>query len=143
MCCASAACPWSCCASRAASSSPSGCATLVKDPSLRVDARAEALIYAAARAQLVEESLLPLLEAGTWVLLDRFVDSSLAYQGGGRGLGVEEVADLNRFAVAGLVPDRTLLLRIDPRTAARGRPAAARRRTAWSAKGRTSSRRSR
>jgi len=87
---------------------------LVKDPSVRVDPRAEALIYAAARAQLVQESLLPLLEAGTWVLLDRFVDSSLAYQGGGRGLGVEEVAELNRFAVAGLVPDRTLLLRIDP-----------------------------
>ena len=60
---------------------------LVKDPALTVGARAEALLYAAARAQLVEERLRPLLEAGTWVLLDRFVDSSLAYQGGGRGLG--------------------------------------------------------
>ncbi len=58
---------------------------LVKDPALTVDPRAEALIYAAARAQLVEERLRPLLAAGTWVLLDRFVDSSLAYQGGGRG----------------------------------------------------------
>ena len=58
--------------------------------------------------------LLPLLSAGAWVLLDRFVDSSLAYQGGGRGLGVEEVAELNRFATAGLVPDRTLFLRLDP-----------------------------
>jgi dTMP kinase len=87
---------------------------LVKDPGLDVGPRAEALIYAAARAQLVHESLLPLLESGSWVLLDRFVDSSLAYQGGGRGLGVEEVAELNRFAVAGLVPDRTLYLRIDP-----------------------------
>lgn len=88
---------------------------LVKDPSLTVGARAEALIYAAARAQLVEERLVPLLEGGTWVLLDRFVDSSLAYQGGARGLGIEAVAELNRFGTAGLVPDRTLYLRIDPR----------------------------
>jgi dTMP kinase len=87
---------------------------LVKDPGLQVGARAEALIYAAARAQLVEEALRPLLEAGTWVLLDRFVDSSLAYQGGGRRLGVEEIAELNRFATAGLEPDRTLYLRVDP-----------------------------
>lgn len=87
---------------------------VVKDPSLRVDPRAEALVYAAARAQLVHESLVPLLDAGSWVLLDRFVDSSLAYQGGGRGLGVEEIAELNRFAVAGLVPDRTLYLRLEP-----------------------------
>ena len=88
---------------------------VVKDPELTVGARAEALIYAAARAQLVEERLQPLLAAGTWVLLDRFVDSSLAYQGGGRGLGIEEIAELNRFGTAGLVPDRTLYLRVDPR----------------------------
>ena len=87
---------------------------VVKDPSLTVDPRAEALVYAAARAQLVHERLIPLLDAGTWVLLDRFVDSSLAYQGGGRRLGVEEIAELNRFATAGLEPDRTLYLRIDP-----------------------------
>ena len=87
---------------------------VVKDPSLTVGPRAEALIYAAARAQLVEEQLVPLLDAGTWVLLDRFVDSSLAYQGGGRGLGIEEIAELNRFGTAGLVPDRTLYLRVDP-----------------------------
>ncbi len=90
---------------------------LVKDPELRCGARAEALLYAAARAQLVEEQLEPLLAAGTWVLLDRFVDSSLAYQGAGRGLGVEEVAALNAFATAGLAPDRTLLLRVTPATA--------------------------
>lgn len=88
---------------------------VVKDPALTVGPRAEALVYAAARAQLVEEKLVPLLEAGTWVLLDRFVDSSLAYQGGGRGLGIEEIAELNRFGTAGLVPDRTLYLRVDPR----------------------------
>ena len=89
----------------------------MKDPALRCDPRAEALLYAAARAQLVDERLRPWLEAGTWVLLDRFVDSSLAYQGAGRGLGVDEIAELNRFATGGLTPDRTLLLRIDPVTA--------------------------
>jgi dTMP kinase len=87
---------------------------LVKDPAVRIGARAEALLYAAARAQLVEEALRPLLASGTWVLLDRFVDSSLAYQGAGRDLGVEPVRAINRFATGGLEPDRTLLLRIDP-----------------------------
>jgi dTMP kinase len=88
--------------------------TLVKDPALAVGSRAEALLYAAARAQLVEERLEPLLRAGVVVLLDRFVDSSLAYQGAGRGLGVEEVRAINLFATGGLEPDRTLLLRISP-----------------------------
>jgi dTMP kinase len=83
-----------------------------------VTPRAEALLYAAARAQLVEELLRPLLDEGAWVLLDRFVDSSLAYQGAGRGLGLDAVAAINAFATGGLTPDRTLLLRIDP---ARGR----------------------
>ena len=87
---------------------------LVKDPALAVDPRAEALLYAAARAQLVAEQLVPLLDAGEWVLLDRFVDSSLAYQGAGRGLGIEEIRALNAFATGGLTPDRTLLLRIEP-----------------------------
>jgi dTMP kinase len=89
---------------------------LVKDPALVVDPRAEALLYAAARAQLVSEQLVPLLESGQWVLLDRFVDSSLAYQGAGRGLGVEEVRAINLFGTGGLTPDRTLLLRVDPQT---------------------------
>ena len=88
--------------------------TLVKDPALTVDPRAEALLYAAARAQLVSERVLPLLEAGTMVLLDRFVDSSLAYQGAGRGLGVAEIRAINVFGTGGLTPDRTLLLRLDP-----------------------------
>lgn len=87
---------------------------LVKDPALRCDPRAEALLYAAARAQLVTERLQPLLDGGTWVLLDRFVDSSLAYQGGARGLGVDEIAALNAFGTGGLTPDRTLLLRLEP-----------------------------
>ncbi len=90
--------------------------TLVKDPSLRIGARAEALLYAAARAQLVEEALKPLLSDGTWVLLDRFVDSSLAYQGAGRQLGMAAVREINEFATGGLQPDRTLLLVIDPGT---------------------------
>jgi dTMP kinase len=88
--------------------------TLLKAPALAIDPRAEALLYAAARAQLVSEELRPLLDAGTTVLLDRFVDSSLAYQGAGRGLGVEQIRALNEFATGGLRPDRTLLLRIDP-----------------------------
>jgi dTMP kinase len=87
---------------------------LVKDPRLTVDPRAEALLYAAARAQLARERLRPLLDAGAVVLLDRFVDSSLAYQGAGRELGIEAIRELNSFATAGLRPDRTLLLRIDP-----------------------------
>jgi dTMP kinase len=87
---------------------------LLKDPALEIDPRAEALLYAAARAQLVAEELRPLLEAGETILLDRFVDSSLAYQGAGRGLGVEAIRALNEFGTGGLRPDRTLLLRIDP-----------------------------
>jgi dTMP kinase len=88
--------------------------TLVKDPGLRVSARAEALLYAAARAQLVEEAVRPLLGAGMWVVLDRFIDSSLAYQGAGRGLDVDAVRAVNLFGTGGLTPDRTLLLRIAP-----------------------------
>jgi dTMP kinase len=92
---------------------------LVKDPELRVDPRTEALLYAAARAQLVGERVAPALAAGRWILLDRFVDSSLAYQGAGRGLGVEAVRAINDFGTGGLTPDRTLLLRVDPLTGRR------------------------
>ena len=88
--------------------------SLLADPSLELDPRAEALLFAAARAQLVAQKLRPLLDAGETVLLDRFVDSSLAYQGGGRGLGIEEIRTINQFGTGGLQPDRTLLLRIDP-----------------------------
>jgi dTMP kinase len=89
---------------------------LVKDPSLAIGGRAEALLYAAARAELVHERVMPLLEAGTNVLLDRYVDSSLAYQGAGRGLGVDQVLAMNAFATGGLTPDRTLLLRVSTAT---------------------------
>lgn len=87
---------------------------LVKDPAATIGARAEALLYAAARAQLVEEAVAPLLAGGALVLLDRFVDSSLAYQGAGRRLGVDAVRAINDFGTGGLVPDRTLLLTLDP-----------------------------
>jgi dTMP kinase len=87
---------------------------LVKDPAIEIHPRAEALLYAAARAQLVATLVRPLLQDGTTVLLDRFVDSSLAYQGAGRGLGIDAVRAINSFGTGGMVPDRTLLLRIDP-----------------------------
>ena len=87
---------------------------LVKDPALTIGPRAEALLYAAARAQLVEERLRPALERGELVLLDRFVDSSLAYQGAGRELGIDAVAAINAFGTGGLAPDLTLFLRLDP-----------------------------
>jgi dTMP kinase len=87
--------------------------SLVKDPGLEIDDRAEALLYAASRAQLVAERVAPELAAGRWVLLDRYIDSSLAYQGAGRGLGVEAVRAINEFATGGLAADRTLLLAIE------------------------------
>lgn len=92
---------------------------LVADPALQVHPRTEALLFAAARAQLCAEVLLPALEEGRWVLLDRFVDSSLAYQGGGRELGLEAVARINELATLGCRPDRTLLLRVDRATGRR------------------------
>ena len=87
---------------------------LLADPALEIDPRTEALLYAAARAQLVAEQLRPLLADGATVILDRFVDSSLAYQGAARGLGVDAIRALNEFGTGGLRPDRTLLLRVDP-----------------------------
>ncbi|HEX5307580.1 MAG TPA: dTMP kinase [Solirubrobacteraceae bacterium] len=90
---------------------------LLADPSARMAAVTEALLYAAARAELVAERLLPLLDAGELVLLDRYVDSSLAYQGAGRGLGIERIRALNDLATGGLTPDRTLLLALARATA--------------------------
>ena len=89
---------------------------LVIDPDLHVTARAEALLYAAARAQLVEEAIEPQLTAGRWLVLDRFIDSSLAYQGGGRELGIDAVRAINEFALRTARPDRTLLLTVDRQT---------------------------
>jgi dTMP kinase len=92
--------------------------SLVADPGLRVDARAEALLFAAARAQLVAEVVVPLLRDGRWVVLDRFVDSSLAYQGAGRELGVSAVAAINAFACGDVRADLTLYVRVAPEVAA-------------------------
>ena len=84
---------------------------LLADPTRELSPRAELLLFAAARAELVETVVRPALEAGTWVLLDRFIDSTLAYQGAGRELGDDTARAANALATAGLVPDRTLLLR--------------------------------
>ncbi len=73
-------------------------------------ARAEALLFAAARADHVETLIAPALASGRWVLCDRFVDSSLAYQGGAGGLGIEAVRAINAFAIAEAFPDRSLVL---------------------------------
>lgn len=80
----------------------------------QVDARTEALMFAAARAAHVEQLILPALRRGTTIICDRFIDSSVAYQGVGRGLGTEEVLRLNRWATDGLRPDLTILLDVDP-----------------------------
>ena len=84
----------------------------------------EALLYAAARAQHVHEVIRPSVAAGKLVLSDRFVDSSVAYQGGGRELGVAEVQQINAPAVAGMMPDATVYLYIDHVTAMKRRSAA-------------------
>lgn len=84
-----------------------------------VGAAAEAALFAAARAQLVEDVIRPALARGADVVCDRFVDSSLAYQGIARGLGLEAVLELNRLALGGLLPDRTFLLAISAAEAAR------------------------
>lgn len=76
---------------------------------------AEALLYAASRAELVKEVIIPSLNEGKIVILDRFVDSSIVYQGYARGLGVEVVEEINSIAIDGLVPDLTVYLDIKPK----------------------------
>ena len=80
--------------------------------------RAEALLFAAARSDHVERLIRPALAAGKWVICDRFVDSSRAYQGGGGGLTDAEVLDLHRIGSKGLLPDLTLLVEVSPEVAA-------------------------
>ncbi len=89
---------------------------LLADPSVELEPLAELMLFLAARADLTERVIRPALEAGHDVVADRFSDSSVAYQGAARGLGVGEVITLCETATDGLWPDLTLLLRIDPET---------------------------
>lgn len=84
---------------------------------VEIDYRTEALLYAASRAQLVSEKINPWLENKDIVISERFLLSSLIYQGIGRGLGVDEIEKINRFAIAGINPDITILLSVDPEKA--------------------------
>ena len=88
--------------------------TLLADPGVELDPMAELLLFLAARADLTERVIRPALEAGRVVVADRFSDSSVAYQGAARGLGVGEVIGLCETATDGLWPDLTLLLKLDP-----------------------------
>lgn len=81
----------------------------------KMDSRTEALLYAAARRQHLVEKVLPALEKGNIVLCDRFIDSSLAYQGYARGLGMDEVFTINQFAIGDCMPDLTLFFDIEPK----------------------------
>jgi dTMP kinase len=87
---------------------------LLADPSFELDSFAELLLFSAARADLVARVIRPALEAGRTVVADRFADSSVAYQGGARGLGTSHVLSLTDTVIDGLWPDVTVLLRIDP-----------------------------
>jgi dTMP kinase len=91
---------------------------ILKDPAIPLTARAEALLFAAARADLVERVIEPALATGRTVIADRFVDSSLAYQGVARELGIEPIQSVNAWATGGLLPDLTLLIAIEPNLAA-------------------------
>ena len=86
---------------------------LLEEDETRWNPRAEALLFAAARSDHVEKTIQPALERGDWVLSDRFLDSSLAYQGEAGGLGIDAVRDLHRFGSQDFLPDRTLVLQLD------------------------------
>jgi len=91
---------------------------VLKDPDVEIGARTEALLFAAARAELVAQVIAPALVADRIVVSDRFLDSSLAYQGGARKLGVARVAEINAWATEDFKPDLTILLELDPADAA-------------------------
>lgn len=91
---------------------------VLKDPSLTIGPHAEALLFAAARAELATQVVRPALDDGRVVVSDRYVDSSLAYQGGARGLGIEDVARVNDWATSALKPDLTIFLELPARDAA-------------------------
>ena len=89
-------------------------AILLDPVAAELQPRAEALLFAAARAQLVEQVIRPALDRGAVVLCDRYLDSSLAYQGEGRGLGRDPIEQVNRWATGGLLPHLVVLLDLDP-----------------------------
>jgi dTMP kinase len=99
-------------------------ATVLADLSLEVPARSELFLMLAARAAFVQQVVRPALAAGQVVIADRFELSTLAYQGGGRGLPADEIVACNRVATGGLAPDATLLLELDPEEGARRQRAA-------------------
>ncbi len=103
---------------------PGGCeiAEKIRDILLDIENKemcdhTEALLYAAARAQHVEQVICPAVSEGKVVLCDRFIDSSLAYQGMGRKLGMDEIMEINRFAINGMMPDQTFFLDFPPHLA--------------------------
>lgn len=87
---------------------------LLDTQNTRMDGRTEALLYAAARRQHLVEKIVPALQAGKVVICDRFIDSSLAYQGHARGLGIDEVLGINQFAIDQMLPDLTIYLDVVP-----------------------------
>lgn len=95
--------------------SPSGerIRDLLLDPEITLSPDAELLLMYASRAQLVKEVIKPALEAGRWVVADRFADASFAYQGGGRGLGFERVAEIDQWVLQGFKPDCSLFLDLE------------------------------
>lgn len=88
---------------------------ILNKENIRMDGRTEALLYAAARRQHLVEKVIPALENGYVVLCDRFIDSSLAYQGYARGLGIDEVMSINKFAIGDYMPDLSILFDLDPK----------------------------
>ncbi|MDA8442506.1 MAG: dTMP kinase [Peptococcaceae bacterium] len=88
---------------------------ILLDPDQKICPEAEVMLYAAARAELVQTVIKPCLRNGTILLCDRFLDASIAYQGGGRGLGANQVRQANNLAVAGICPKLTVLLDIEPK----------------------------
>lgn len=89
---------------------------ILDNQNIEMDAKTEALLYAAARRQHLVEKVMPALEEGYLVLCDRFIDSSLAYQGYARGIGIDEILKINQFAIDEMMPDLTIFFDIDPET---------------------------
>lgn len=88
---------------------------ILDENNTEMDGRTEALLYAAARRQHLVEKIIPALEEGKIVICDRFIDSSLAYQGFARGIGLEEVLSINTFAIGDYLPDYTLFFEVEPK----------------------------